>query len=121
MSWREEAAQAVANAAKSEPTKPTKAPFGGFGSSPQAAISPEAWDYTVADLSEMEVMIRQLAELEDWSPAELEGALDQRRRMAPIRVPEALGELREAVERSLGPWPEKPAKRSRIVLCRLTA
>ena len=80
-----------------------------------------SWDYSAADLSEMDGLIRQLAELEDWSPDELADALDQRRRMAPIRVPEALGQLRESVKRSLAPWPGKPAERSRIVLCRLTA
>lgn len=78
-------------------------------------------DYTASDLAEIDRLIHQLAEIEGWSPADLEDALDQRRRMAPVRVLEALRELREAVKRSLDPWPEKPAKRSRIVLCRLAS
>ena len=121
MSWREKAALAVGNGAKHEPTKPTKGGFGGFGGSHPAPFCPKEGDYTAADLSEMDGLLRQLAELEDWSPDELADALDQRRRMAPIRVPEALGQLRESVNRSLAPWPGKPAERSRIVLCRLTA
>jgi hypothetical protein len=80
---------------------------------------PEKWDYTLADLKEMDNLIRQLAEIEHWTPEEKAEALDGRRRMAPARVPEVLRQLREWVKKGLAGWPAKPTNRSRIVFCRL--
>jgi hypothetical protein len=65
----------------------------------------------------MDRLIRELGSLEGWSDAEIEEKLAERRRMAPGRVPEALRELRAKAAASLAPWPERPAKRSRIILC----
>ncbi len=76
--------------------------------------------YTLADLQEMGSLIRQLAEIEQWTEEEKAEALDGSHRMAPVRVPEVLQQLRQWVRAGLAGWPEKPAKRSRIVFCRLT-
>ncbi len=75
--------------------------------------------YTLADLVEMDDLIRQLAEIEGWTSAELAEARDERRRMAPARVPEVLRQLRYWVKAGLAGWPDKPAKRAQIRLCQL--
>lgn len=77
-------------------------------------------EYTLADLAEMDKLLRELAELEGWTKAELEEQIDESRRMAPANVQAALRAIRSAHRMALGGWPEKPAKRSRIILCRLT-
>jgi len=76
--------------------------------------------YTLADLQEMDRLLRDLAQLEGWSNAELQDLLDQRQRMAPANVPAMLQTLRLARGAALAPWPDQPAKRSRIRLCFLT-
>ena len=76
--------------------------------------------YTKEDLAEMDSLIQQLAEIEHWSPEELAEAMDGRRRMAPARVQEVLQQLRYWVDSGIGRTPERPAKRSRIVFCRLS-
>lgn len=77
-------------------------------------------DYTLADLAEMDRLIRQLAMLEGWDSSELDARLSERRRMAPANVVEALQALRAAARAALAPWPERPAERATIALCRLT-
>lgn len=76
--------------------------------------------YTQDDLKQMDQLLRELAELEGWTPAELEEMLDKRRRMAPARVPEVLNTLQSARDAQLACWPESPAKRSRFSLTTLT-
>jgi hypothetical protein len=72
-------------------------------------------EYAPADLEEMDRLLHELAEQEGWTPAALEGMLDQRRWMAPARVMECLQQLREACAEP----PEKP--RVKPVLCLLDA
>jgi hypothetical protein len=83
--------------------------------------APTTWDYTVVELQEMDRLLRQLAELEGWSAAQLEMMLDERRRMAPVNVRKALAALRLAHGEAMAPWPEPPARRARITLCELTS
>jgi len=73
--------------------------------------------YTQQELVEMDKLLVQLAEMEDWPDDELAGALLQRRRMAPVRVPEALRAIREAHRGAMAVWPNAPSKRSVINLC----
>lgn len=77
-------------------------------------------DYTLADLAEVDRLLRELANLEEWPADELSQKLDQRQRMAPVRVPGALQELRAAHKAALAIWPNRPSKRSEIALCHLT-
>lgn len=79
-----------------------------------------SWGYTLADLKEMDRLLRELAKLEGWNDDELADLIDQLGRMAPANVPAALAAIRKAHADSLAPWPTPPAKRSKIVLCRLT-
>lgn len=81
--------------------------------------TPYDWGYTVDDLKEMDRLLRELAKLEGWSDEELADLTDQLGRMAPANVPAALAAIRKAHADSLAPWPTPPAKRSKIVLCRL--
>jgi hypothetical protein len=76
--------------------------------------------YTNADLAEMDKLLGEICELEGRSDDELAKLLDQRSRMAPVNVLNALAALRIARERALAPWPERPATRARITLCELT-
>jgi hypothetical protein len=126
MSWRDQAREAVGKNRGDTPlTKPTKPPFVSSVSSDRAAVSPNppdphGWGYTPADLKKMDSLLRELAELEGWTPAELEEMLDRRRRMAPARVPEVLKTLQAARDTGLATWPQAPAKRSRFSLTTLT-
>jgi hypothetical protein len=125
MSWRDQARQAVGKKGAGTPlTKPTKPPFVSSVSSPPAAVRPNradsGWGYTPADLKKMDALLRELAELEGWTPAELEEMLDKRRRMAPARVPEVLKTLQAARDTQLSTWPQAPAKRSSFSLTTLT-
>ena len=81
---------------------------------------PHGHGYTQADLTEMDRLLRQLAELEGWTPEELADMLDQRRRMAPVNVPKALKQLGEANAAALAPWPNPPKERAKVVLCVIT-
>ena len=110
-----------------EPTKPTKAPFVGFVGTPSPTFSNiegavtirQAEPFTAADLAEMDRLLTDLARLEFWEPGELEARLSERRRMAPVNVQNALRALRVATAAALAGWPEPPAERAQIVLCRL--
>lgn len=98
-------------------TKLTKAPSVGSVSTPTPRISrSQAKDYTPADLVEMDRLLRELAQLEGWSPALLDEALACRQRMAPARVLEVLAQLRKWTAAALAPWPESPPERPKIVL-----
>ena len=74
-------------------------------------------DYTLADLDEMDRLLRELARMEGWSDEELTGKMDERQRMAPVNVIPVLNEIREAHKAALAIWPQK-AKRSDIRLCK---
>ena len=78
------------------------------------------WDesigYTAEDLKDFDRLLRELAECEDWPEDELQRALADRKRMAPVRVPGALQELRKAHRAALAVWPDTPATRTRIEL-----
>jgi hypothetical protein len=56
--------------------------------------------YTLADIAEMDALLHKLAAIEGWSDTELADKLDQRRRMAPIKVPAALRLLRAGVAKA---------------------
>lgn len=126
MSWRDQARQAVGKNSGDTPlTKPTKPPFVSSVSSPPAAFTPKqgepkGWGYTPTDLKKMDALLRELAELEGWTPAELEEMLDKRRRMAPARVPEVLKTLQASRDAQLASWPAQPEKRARFALTTLT-
>ena len=75
--------------------------------------------YAAADLAEMDRLLGELAALEDWREGELEARLDERRRMAPVNVQNALQALRAAAAAALAGWPEPPLERAQIALCRL--
>lgn len=80
----------------------------------------QGWGYAPADLKKMDALLRELAELEGWTPAELEEMLDKRRRMAPARVPEVLKTLQASRDAQLANWPTQPEKRARFALTTLT-
>jgi hypothetical protein len=125
MSWRDQARQAVGKKGAGTPlTKPTKPPFVSSVSSPPAAVRPNradsGWGYTPADLKKMDALLLELAELEGWTPAELEEMLDRRRRMAPARVPEVLQTLQASRDAQLASWPAQPKERARFALTTLT-
>lgn len=118
MSWRERAKEAVGkNSRGTAPTKPTKPSSVSSVSSAPATSE----DYTRADLTELDRLLLEMAEIEGWTPAELGDLQDERRRMAPCNVRKALAALRIARDGALAPWPEKPAKRAQITLCELTS
>ncbi len=120
MSWKERAKQAVEKKeGVSTPTKPTKPHFVSSVSSGKGPFRQEASDYTTTDLAEIDRLLRELAKLENWSREELADMLDQRKRMAPVNVLPVLKEIREAHSAALGVWPDKPATRSNIRLCKL--
>jgi len=73
--------------------------------------------YTQADLEEMDKLMRELAECEDWPEDALRKALADRKRMAPVRVPGALQAIRKAHRAAVAVWPGSPATRTEIVLC----
>jgi hypothetical protein len=102
----------AANPAKPANPSTPKAPI----SSISRSDDPNGLGYTLADLKEMDKLLRELAQLEGWTLAELEEMLDRRRRMAPARVPQALKDLRAGSKAALAPWPEKPARRAVVVL-----
>ena len=79
---------------------------------------PEGVEYTLADLAEMDRLLTELSKLERWNAGELEQRLDERRRMAPVNVLEALYALRAARDAALAGWPENPLERAQITLCR---
>jgi hypothetical protein len=114
---------ASANPAKAANPSPqdqaNQQPISGISSFSSSKGRDQAWDYTPADLAEMDKKLRELAELESWSASELDGLLDELRRMAPCNVRAALVAIRKAHESSLGVWPKPPATRSRFTLCRL--
>ena len=83
--------------------------------------APPSLTYTAADLAEMDALLLRLSELEGWEPGELEAKLGERRRMAPVNVQNALQALRVAAAAALAGWPEPPAVRAQIVLCRLVS
>jgi hypothetical protein len=83
-------------------------------------LDPKGWGYTPADLKKMDALLRELAELEGWTPAELEEMLDRRRRMAPARVPEVLQTLQASRDAQLANWPAQPKERARFALTTLT-
>jgi hypothetical protein len=128
MNWRDRATSILGNTPTPALTKPTKPPSVSFVSSTPATISeksariqkPEAWDYELADLKEMDRLLKELADLEGWTDAELADLLDERRRMAPANVRSMLEAVRKAHAMALAPWPEPPKERSNIVLCPLT-
>ncbi len=72
--------------------------------------------YTLDDLAEMDKLIREIAEAEDWPQEALEATLDERRRMRPVDVPDALQRLRKAQKWAVGRWPDTPAERTKIEL-----
>src|SRR5687768_8066650 len=76
-------------------------------------------DYALPDLEEIDRLIRELAKLENWDEGYLASKLDQRQRMAPVNVIPVLREIRAAHKAALAVWPDKPAKRSDVRLCRL--
>ena len=76
---------------------------------------------TAGDLDEIDSLLRELSQLEGWTEAELSARLEERRRMAPVNVYGALQALRVARDAALAGWPEKPAERALIVLCRLVS
>lgn len=78
-------------------------------------------EYTAAALAEMDSLLREIASLERWAPAELEDSLDQRRRMSPVNVYGALQALRAARDASAHRPSAKRAKRTRIALCIIEA
>lgn len=128
MNWRDRATSILGNTPTPALTKPTKPPSVSFVSSTPATISeksariqkPEAWDYELADLKEMDRLLKELADLEGWTDAELADLLDERRRMAPANVRSMLEAVRKAHAMALAPWPDSPKERSSIVLCPLT-
>lgn len=121
MTWRDKAKTAVEkNRGGGSPTKLTKPPFVSSVSSHPATFPPNTpADYTIADLTEMDRKLRELAVMEGWDEQELSNTLDQRSRMAPANVFKALGTIRAAHDACLKVWPEVPPTRSRIVLCEL--
>lgn len=106
------------------PTKPTEVAFvgppgasvGSVGTPPAPFANIRGSDYTSADLQEIDRLLAQLAEMEGWTEGELAEALDCRRRMAPARVLEVLGQLRKWAAAALAPWPDNPPERPKIVL-----
>lgn len=112
---------------------------GGFILSPKSAITAEVRDlvklhraelydalpgpdlgYTLADLSEMGKLLREIAGLEGWSEDGLADVLDQLQRMAPINVSAALKAIRAHHDRWRRTWPDAPAERPKFRLCVLT-
>ena len=79
----------------------------------------EREDYTAADLAEIDKLLRELASLEAWTDVELAEKLSQRKRMAPVNVIPVLREIREIHKAALAVWPNQPAKRADIRLCKL--
>lgn len=110
---------ASANPAKAANPAPAEQPISGISNISKAVAPEQAWGYTPADLAEMDKKLRELAELESWSASELDGLLDELRRMAPANVPAALAAIRRAHKASLGVWPKAPRERSRFTLCKL--
>lgn len=119
MNWRDRAKEAVEkNRGGTAPTKPTKQASVSFVSTPPPPFpAPKAGDYTLADLQELDRLIRELGGLEGRTDAEIDAMLSERRRMAPTSVPGALEAISAAHRAALAPWPEPPAKRSKVVLC----
>jgi hypothetical protein len=76
---------------------------------------PEEETYTLADLAEMDRLLHEIARLEGWSAAELADKIDQRTRMAPIKVQPALRLLRASAKGETEP--DKRTKRVPVVLC----
>lgn len=103
-----------AEAKKAKSARANSANSANFGSEalPISRISniskPEDSDYTPDDLAKMDDLLRQLASIEGWPEAELNRLLDERRRMAPGRVRNALEQIRAAVVKALEPWPSPP-------------
>jgi hypothetical protein len=112
----------VANPAKAANPTPQSEPISRISNiSSGVVVDPTAWDYTVVELQEMDRLLLELAELEQWDADELHVLLDERRRMAPVNVRKALAALRLAHGEAMAPWPEPPARRARITLCELTS
>lgn len=76
--------------------------------------------YTTLDLTRMDWLLHELANLEGWPAEELKDLLDQRQRMAPGSVRTALAAMETAYGAAIAPWPEPPSTRSRFNLCVLT-
>ena len=107
-----------ANPAKAANPEPSISKISEISS--DATADPHGCGYSQADLQEMDRLLRQLAELEGWTPAELQEMLDQRRRMAPARVSEALKQLQDANDAAIAPWPDAPRQRAKVFLCVIT-
>ena len=109
-----------ANPANPAPAKPArKAQISGISSFSISKAPVTQADYTLADLQEIDRLLRELAQMEGWSDAELADRLDQRQRMAPVNVLPVLQEIRAAHKVALAGWPEPPKERSNIRLCKL--
>lgn len=122
MNWRDRAKQTVEKKeGVSPPTKPTKPHFVSSVSSHPAHLQEKFAPYTLADLEEMDRLLKQLADMEGWSADELADKLDQRKRMAPVNVMPVLREIRAAHKAAMAVWPEKPKQRSNLRLCKLEA
>ena len=76
-------------------------------------------DYTKEDLEDIDRLLSELAKMEAWSQDELADRLYQRERRAPVNVIPVLREIREAYKAALAVWPNQPAPRSNIRICKL--
>ena len=128
MNWRQQAAAAVEKKGHPRTDKTDRRGVEGafvsnvsadpapFSSTKVAKATIDELGYTLDELSEMDKLIREIAECEEWPQEALEAVLADRKRMAPVAVPDALQALRKAHREAVGRWPDTPAEKTTINL-----